>query len=145
MKNVIKKNEINKKTRQSDCGESFNKKSKSNTHHNNDNYIRCSNNNHIKYTLNKHKFYTNFNSEQDKEKGKESVDFKKMNKGELFRKLYDTMHNDKFTTYVNSNNCTTDSLVKSFLKNVLYIFNSKNYHIFSNTISSKKKTDTINW
>ncbi|SBS85435.1 cytosolic Fe-S cluster assembly factor NAR1, putative [Plasmodium ovale] len=75
----------------------------------------------------------------------EYASFGKMEKDNLFKKLYDTMHCNKFTIHINSANCVEDMAVNSFLKKMYYVFNTGTFHIFKGTFSSKKKQDIINW
>ncbi|GAB67409.1 hypothetical protein PCYB_114290 [Plasmodium cynomolgi strain B] len=69
----------------------------------------------------------------------------KVDTEKLFQKMYDTMHSDKLTVYVNSNKCDRDVNVNSFLKNIGNFFNTETFHILKTSFSSKKKADIINW
>ncbi|CAI7721490.1 cytosolic Fe-S cluster assembly factor NAR1, putative [Plasmodium vivax] len=69
----------------------------------------------------------------------------KVDTEKLFQKMYDTMHSDQFTVYVNSSKCDGDISVNSFLKNIGKFFNTETFHILGSSFSSKKKVDIINW
>ncbi|ANQ08904.1 Uncharacterized protein PCOAH_00035370 [Plasmodium coatneyi] len=69
----------------------------------------------------------------------------KVDTEKLFQKMYDTMHSDKLTVYVNSSKCDRDISVNSFLKNIRKFFNTETFHILKTSFSSKKKADIINW
>ncbi|KJP86986.1 hypothetical protein AK88_03385 [Plasmodium fragile] len=77
--------------------------------------------------------------------GYELFNQKKVNTEKLFQKLYDTMHSDQLTVYVNSSKCDRDISVESFLKNISNFFNTETFHILKTSFSSKKKADIINW
>ncbi|CRG93723.1 cytosolic Fe-S cluster assembly factor NAR1, putative [Plasmodium gallinaceum] len=81
----------------------------------------------------------------EKEKNKQETLFEKNDKEKLFKNLHETMHNNKFTLYINSDKCKNDYNVNFFLKNIFYIFNTNTFHLFKGTFSSKKKLDIINW
>ncbi|CRH00991.1 cytosolic Fe-S cluster assembly factor NAR1, putative [Plasmodium relictum] len=102
----------------------------------------CSSEIHKKTYFNKTK-----NNEQSEENEKNNYEilFEKNDKEKLFQILYETMHSNKFTLYINSNKCTDDSNVNFFLKNIFYIFNTSTFHLLKSTFSSKKKLDIINW
>ncbi|EUD68460.1 hypothetical protein C922_00856 [Plasmodium inui San Antonio 1] len=69
----------------------------------------------------------------------------KVDTEKLFQKMYDNMHSEKLTRYVNSSKCDRDISVNSFLKNIGNFFNTETFHILKTSFSSKKKADIINW
>ncbi|CAD2083894.1 cytosolic Fe-S cluster assembly factor NAR1, putative [Plasmodium vinckei brucechwatti] len=97
------------------------------------NYICCSSSHHKTSSMNNLSSQIKYNEN------------KKTDKEKLFQDLYNQIHNDEYTKYVNSDESTNDSTVNSFLNNVFNIFNTKTFHIFKTTLTSKKKMDIINW
>ncbi|CAA9989183.1 cytosolic Fe-S cluster assembly factor NAR1, putative [Plasmodium knowlesi strain H] len=75
----------------------------------------------------------------------ELFNHKKVDTEKLFQKMYDTMHSDKLTVYVNSSKCDRDISVNTFLKNIGNFFNTETFNILKTSFSSKKKEDIINW
>ncbi|CXH83735.1 cytosolic Fe-S cluster assembly factor NAR1, putative [Plasmodium berghei] len=98
------------------------------------NYICCSSSQHKASCMNK------LSSTQIK-----NNENKKTDKEKLFQVLYNQIHNDEYTKYVNSKKSTNDLTINSFLNNIFNIFNTKTFHIFKTTLTSKKKMDIINW
>ncbi|SOV21649.1 cytosolic Fe-S cluster assembly factor NAR1, putative [Plasmodium sp. DRC-Itaito] len=106
----------------------------------------CCNENHKNYIMNSLYKENNNNNEYINNNDQEHNNiFKYKDKEKLFMKLYDTMHDDKYTLYVNSNDCIYDETINSFLKNIFHAFNHGTFHLFKATFSSKKKLDITNW
>ncbi|ETW31664.1 hypothetical protein PFFCH_00922 [Plasmodium falciparum FCH/4] len=97
----------------------------------------CCNENHKNYVMNS---LCNNNNNNNIHTAEEYKD-----KEKLFKKLFNTMHDDQYILYVNSKNCIYDHTINSFLKNIFHVFNNANFHLFKATFSSKKKLDIINW
>ncbi|SOV74682.1 cytosolic Fe-S cluster assembly factor NAR1, putative [Plasmodium sp. gorilla clade G3] len=108
----------------------------------------CCNENHKNYVMNclykeENNNYNAYINNNDQEENLFISEYK--DKEKLFKKLYNTMHDDKYTLYVNSKNCINDHTINSFLKNIFQVFNNETFHLFKATFSSKKKLDITNW
>ncbi|SOV77486.1 cytosolic Fe-S cluster assembly factor NAR1, putative [Plasmodium reichenowi] len=102
----------------------------------------CCNENHKNYVMNS-LYNNNNNNNNDQDENLLISEYK--DKEKLFKKLFNTMHDDQYTLYVNSKNCIYDHTINSFLKNIFHVFNNANFHLFKATFSSKKKLDITNW
>ncbi|CAC9696221.1 cytosolic Fe-S cluster assembly factor NAR1, putative [Plasmodium sp. DRC-Itaito] len=125
--NDKKKKETNKFC----CNENYKNYVMNSLYKENNNYNEYNNNNNNNNNNNDQDENLFFSEYKDKEK--------------LFKKLFNTMHDDKYTLYVNSTNCIYDHTINSFLKNIFQVFNNETFHLFKTTFSSKKKLDITNW
>ncbi|GAW81881.1 cytosolic Fe-S cluster assembly factor NAR1 [Plasmodium gonderi] len=110
-----------------------------------ENVISCSSKTHENCKMHAMDYDTLPHAKRETQNGYDLFDEQKVNTEKLFQKLYDTMHSDKFTLYVNSNICEKDFTITSFLKNIGNFFNTETFHILKRSFLSKKKVDIINW
>lgn len=84
--------------------------------------------------------------QQEEHTKKKNQSLKRINIEHLFETLHNIMHDEKYTRYVKiSSNSINKSAADTFLKSLFYFFNKNNFHIFKGKISSRKKSDIINW